>query len=43
MPFPRCAACGKRLENCECEEADEDDKNYSEAQKADTAGRTGVP
>ena len=28
MPFQRCETCGKRVEHCECPEADEDDKDW---------------
>lgn len=27
-PLPHCEVCGKRVEMCECPEADEDDKDY---------------
>jgi hypothetical protein len=29
-PFPRCSTCGKRVEHCECPDADEDDGDYVE-------------
>lgn len=30
MPLPHCETCGKRIEVCECPDADEDDQDWCE-------------